>query len=442
MHFRRLKIIVELEQYPKMLHLIKAIFLGLGLLVIGYFLQFIMNMVFTHNLTTSDYGDYNLITNTIFFVGIIFLLGNDQASIKFIPDYFTQKKSELLHGIFIYYARWWWWMMVCVCILGVAIAVWVRRYHSGAHLIWQYLWMIPFSALVNLLGMLLRSRNQGFYSLLTLHVLPPVFLIGAIEMVHYIHHQSITLNEMMWIFLIANLLLVIFVQLMSLYRVIPWEVFKISPQFFNKTWFLVGVQLILGMLIYDGESSIVNITLKLTGHSSAEVGIFSVCMVFFSAMWLTYSACAAVFNPLIEPIMVAKDTARLQILNNMGNATMLGVGAIIFILLLSFGKVFLSWFGADYVQGYSTLLILCGGSLLGLAIGMSTPLLEYTLDDKILMKLTLICSFFIVLAGIPLCKYWGIIGGAIEILLVEVGIAFIYAIKLKQILHIKPFLFF
>ena len=443
MHFFQFKRLQKIEaEYPAVTKLTDESVVAFGIAAIGFFISFMTNMVLTHVLNTADYGDFCLCASVIGFLGGVSLLGNDQSTVKFIPDYFKLIKNTLLHGIMLYYGRYLLIMIAVVLLISWGMYAWMQSPYAldpSGHIVWRYLWIVPFSAVASILAMLLRSFKRSYYALITQNVLPGLLMMLLVGIVYYWTRQKISLDQIMWIYFSSVFGAIIVIQLVGLIKVLPWNIFQESPQYSRKVWFTMGLQLLLSLLVYDGESSIVNVTLKFTGHPSAQIGLFSVAMTIYAAAWLGCAACSSVLNPFISPAADQKDTAALQRLNNIGSAIIFLSGLFLALCFAFFGKVFLGWFGAQYVQAYSALLILSFGSLIAFAGGMTLNLLEYAIDPNVLMKITLQGTIVIILLGIPLCRYFGVNGGAVEVVLIESGLTLLYAYKLKQILKIKPF---
>ncbi len=439
-HFQRLQRIEA--EYPAATKLIDKNVIALGIAVMGFLINSFTNIVLTHILSKTTYGDFSLCASVIGFLGSIVLLGNDQSSIKFIPNYFKSQEYGLLHGILLYYGRS--LLIMTSLVLLINFGMYKLMHSSFAldstrHLVWKYLWIIPFAGVTSIFAMCLRSFKRGFYALITQNVLPGLLMMFVIMIIYYFNRQLFTLNKIMWIYFLTVYLATGLVQILGLFHIVPWQTFQHPSEYNRKMWFTTGVQLLLSALIYDGESSIVNLTLKFTGHSSSEIGSLSVAMTLYVATWLGCSACNAILSPLISPAAANKDIPTLQRLTNIGNTIVFVSGFLLCICFALFGKHYLAWFGKEYVDAYSTLLILSFGSLIAFAGSMSLPLLEYAVPPRILMNLTMIGTGVIVLAGIPLCHYFGIEGAAMEVVLIESGLTLIYAHRLKKDLKIKPF---
>src|SRR3989338_2632699 len=165
----------------------------------GYALTFLLNSILAHALTPVNYGEITAILATATLFTAIILLGNDEASVKFIPDYLSQKDYAHLHRLIRYYYRYVAALCLLLFIIFVGISVLLANSHLSINITVRYLWITPILAMLTFFMMILRSLNAANSSLLTYSILPCLLFAICLEL--FIHFSgTITLRNALFIY--------------------------------------------------------------------------------------------------------------------------------------------------------------------------------------------------------------------------------------------------
>lgn len=154
--------------------------------------------------------------------------------------------------------------------------------------------------------------------------------------------------------------------------------------------------IMLGMLLNSDAVGVYNVALKTTMLSSfLLIAVYSVVGPKFASMW---------------------EQARLNELDDLAKTTTLLMAIIataFFIVFVSMPGLILSLFGAEFLAGRATLMVLAGGQFFVLATGPASHLLIMTGREKAYRNLVFLSAALNALLNIALIPLLGILGAGI-----------------------------
>jgi O-antigen/teichoic acid export membrane protein len=424
------------------LSLIKSIGVDFSIVLLGYILQFLLNSFLTHHLSVSDYGLYSTLMAAIMTVSFIALCGNDEASIRFLPQYLNQKQDDKLLGAIIYYLA----VIVIISIATALIINIVNHYllqvitlSMEDQLILRCLWIIPVYALLELLTTVLRGLQRVYISVVTYYFLFPLFTLIILILLNHKFHHLLSLKNAIEAFIFACLLVII-IQVATLFKSLQHKLAQRAILTFEvKTWFTVGVQLLLTVTLFFMQQSMLSLLLKATHHNAQTIACYNVVYLVASSLWLFSTANGSIIGPSIAPAAKNNDVKTLQKLANTGLLVTVIPGLALYFVFVLWGKPILGHFGEAYRSGYDALLVLSLGNIIGLAMCTPMYLLEYAANTALLVKVTLVGFTCVLGISVAFCYFWGLVGAAASTVLLEISFLIIFSYLLRTRIGIKLF---
>jgi O-antigen/teichoic acid export membrane protein len=147
----------------------------------------------------------------------------------------------------------------------------------------------------------------------------------------------------------------------------------------------------------------------LDAHS---VGIYSVANQFATLVTFAISTTNAVTAPTVSGAFASGDMVRLQHAVRVTSRLSLAFTIPASIVLVCFGRVFLGWFGAEFVDAYYALIILMGGQLVIALCGPVGFLLTMTTYQRAALKIVATTALLQVALIVILSFKFGILGAA------------------------------
>ena len=155
---------------------------SIGIIILGYALRYIVNLILARHLQTAVYGDWAFIFNVITFSSIIVLLGADDASLVFVPEYVVSQSWDKAAGFLERHIK----LIIFMSFLiiaggGMLVSILYLLDRIGDINISNYypvifsFWLIPLAGIVMFNAKLLRSLHCLSWSLVTYRIL--VFLL-------------------------------------------------------------------------------------------------------------------------------------------------------------------------------------------------------------------------------------------------------------------------
>lgn len=427
--------------------LIKQSSISLLIILLSFGLNYAISVILARQLGPTIYGEYAVIISTIQFFSLFILLGADLAITRFLPEYLAAADWNMARGYLQRHFKMIATISVIVLLLGIGIAIAVNFFRDTffieketyLHPVISYIWLIPIFALALFFSKLLRATDHYLLSLIPFTLAFPLLFIAGLTL--YIKYYSFaTIHQVVFILLFA-MLLQLLGQVVAIYFTLPQEIRHVPPKYENKTWINVGIKLMFSGLISIYIYSIGLILLNLLDPEKADVGVFSAILTICSSMWLAFQAVMLIIAQHISPAAKHNDKKTLRQYIKMGTSIITFTNILLMILFIAFGKVILNHFGPHFEIGYASLLIVAGGMVLTSCFCLGLPVLQYSGNQDILIKIVIQAVILLLCASIALIKYFGLMGGAIAIAITQLYFHTACSYYVKKVLQVSPSFF-
>lgn len=164
-----------------------------------------------------------------------------------------------------------------------------------------------------------------------------------------------------------------------------------------------------------------------------QVGIYNVAYKIGSVGFLIIISVSTIITPKFAELYGQKEIDGLKKLIHKSTRLIAVLSVPVVAMLILLGTFILSFFGAEAVSGYATLVVIALGVLFSAMAGNVDQILNMTNNQKIFRNITFGCFFINIALNYVLISGWGILGAAVASLLTNVLINAIalYYIKKK-----------
>ena len=185
---------------------------------------------------------------------------------------------------------------------------------------------------------------------------------------------------------------------------------------FNRSLYAELLTLSLPMMVSQIVSQISNFCghFLLSIFSTPEnVAYISVCLRISIVMSFFIIAVNRVVAPRFASSFQAGDIKQIKNLIATSNKLLLVFSLPVFTVVVIYGKELLSFFGSEFVQAYSALIIISAGQLIASLTGTVVLLLQMTGYQNVVARNVIFSSVISIIIGLFLVPKYGLIGAAI-----------------------------
>jgi O-antigen/teichoic acid export membrane protein len=385
-----------------------------GIKVASLGLAFITNVLLARLLGASGYGTYIYAFTWAGFLAILPSLGLTEYVIREVAVYQAQAEWGLLNGLLR-------WSNLVVLFLSVmaallaAIAGWflgITPQSPVALVFWIALVMIPPWNLTALRQGVMKGLNKVVLGDFPELLIRPILFLGLLGAAYIVWRTQFDAAWVMGLY-VLSVGVSFSAGAWMLFQLLPAEVKASQPVYQPKIWLrnTLPFLLIVCMFIVNQQTDVLMLG-AIKGHDAA--GIYTVVGRGVQLIQFALAAVCAATGPTIAALYATQDIPKLKRVMR-GSVRLLGVGAFaIAISLILFGHLFLSIFGAEFVQGQSALTILSLGYLLDAPTGgLAGLLLLMTGNERDTALGTGITAVLNVVLNSMLIPLWGLEGAAI-----------------------------
>ncbi len=390
----------------------KIVIYLMTLAIFGYLSKYAFNLILTHYLKPSLFGDFNIAQRILGILATLSLLGTNTSSKLFLSNYLQDRHDINIQS----YIKWNTKIIripfaICIIIAISSFAImhmlhiWhvkdIRTYHLTIYM----LWIAPIASMLTLLNTYLLCANypvsyafvansSNFFSM--------VFFL--ILLVFYEAHEITSFK--LFIILSFGLLSLLIVDIILLMKKTPYLFNLIARALTTKhkhliepTWLNMSSRLAINGLFCSLIFTIDLFILKLISPHPESVGYYAVTLTIASSLFVIpqniYITIKAKVNYLL-----ATNEGKKQLEMNI---KALNRFAVIFTLLLGYcilyySKTLLHHFGVSYVQAYPILQILVFGFIIGTFAQPAKTILAYSGQVKGLLFISITeLSFMLIL---------------------------------------------
>jgi len=215
--------------------------------------------------------------------------------------------------------------------------------------------------------------------------------------------------------MVINAIATIVVFIITFYfmtKFLPDSISKIRPKYEIKEWIKVTIPLFmvasLGFILNRTDIIMIGV---LSGTS--EAGIYAVANRIASLVLFGTFSVNAIIAPTIAELYSKFQFERLQFIVKRATRGLILYGIPVFLLLAVFGKDFLKLFGGEFIDGYSSLLILAGANTITTFFGTVMYIMMMTDNQNSAALIMAIVSVLNIILNMLLIPRFGIIGASL-----------------------------
>ena len=370
------------------------------------------HVLLTRLLGTESYGVYCYVISWLTVLVVLAKLGQDAALIRFVPVYRADSNWPALKGLLGRSNR-----LVLLTSLAFSLllagVILTQEQRLDTELKDAFLvgcLVLPLSCLLALREGALQGLKRVVSAQLPARVLIPLFLAFFLGASYLFLARRLNGASALWCALLAHAV-AFTVSSFRLRRLLDDPIRKCEPVYFSRTWFTVGV----GMLLVSGQYLIMNrVDILMLGYLAGRqpVGIYAVAVRLAWLVPFMLEASSAIAAPLISELYAGKRTGELQRLVHLVIWASTVFSGAMFIILVVGGKFFLSIFGPEFTAGYICLVVLAVGQLVNSLTGPSGLLLSMTGHERRLGALLFLALVLNTVLNYLLIPLYGILGAA------------------------------
>ncbi|MCP4178743.1 MAG: amino acid permease [bacterium] len=422
--------------------------------VLAYFIKYVLNIIFTHNLTPAEYGDLAVFLRTVIIISLVLIVGTNNSTKKYFSKYLVKKDLKNIKGFVIWNRH-----IVCRVLIIYIISLFalyiimlilhffgIKNFFSY-HYVYYYLAVAPLAAIAVLLSSYILSNKWPilffFFRKIAVFIVM-LFLVGGGILFYNIKINLYSIG----IFLLLSYIIVILAELIFVGRLSKEHNISESISVNNKAtvdetsekkqWLSDSFRMIGSQLIFNLIWAIDLFILEVVHSSEHDVGYYAAMLVLTNILLITPSAITSFLIPRITHFVSEKKFKELQSNINTINIMNFAILTVMLIILLSFSEELLLVFGAGYNSAEIPFLILCFTYYIASIFVPAGKILTFVETD-LQFKINLIELIIVIVLGISLTWLWGLTGIAVSVLISIIFKSLLTYIVLKKKIPIKPF---
>lgn len=389
--------------------LVKHSFIALLMRMAAAVIAFAMNVVVARKLGAEESGYFFLAVTFATLLATIGRIGADQTVLRYVSVYSAQNNWNMVHAIFKKIAT---WSILPLLVITVIVAICAKPiavyFFSKPELQWPLFYVslsMPFFAAYNVYGMALQGRKKVVFSVSSLKLLTPLFLIFFVWV---LAPQNSTDTAKYYSAACAiNLIIAMYWWYKNSSPASAKEEFD-SKVLWNSCaplWIVA----VMNVITTWGGQFIAGIF-----NNSTEVAQLSVCR---NTTVLISFILMAVNNVSAPRFAVMYKEGKMKELKQYArNATrMMTLAALpITLVLWIFPEFILSLFGQDFEGGASLLRILATGQFISVISGSVGYLLNMTGHEKDMRNVMVLNAILSIVLALILNPIFGAVGSALS----------------------------
>jgi O-antigen/teichoic acid export membrane protein len=197
----------------------------------------------------------------------------------------------------------------------------------------------------------------------------------------------------------------------SLRRVLPEAIRQARPESDGRIWLRSAMSFVFisGMFVVHDRADVIMLGIL---RDSAAIGVYSVAARGAMLIGFVLGAVHTALAPSLSRHFTNGDLQRLRTIMRQSTGLVFASSVPVALVLLVFGKQFLSIFGAEFVQGYAVLVILSAAQLINAATGPVGQLLNMTGHEKDTAMTVGVSAALNIGLNLALIPQWGPVGAA------------------------------
>ena len=338
---------------------------------------FVSNFILVKMAGVSNYGSYVYVFNLLYLLAGFCLLGVDTLLVKKIPVYENTNLSSELKGIIFFGIG----FTIIGSIIMAAISGRIAELTGAMGRTGNINWFVL--AFPGLLFMSLTFINQAslqgfkkvFLSQVTEKLIKPLLLIGLVLALFY-WKKAIDLSGLIWANLVAIGIACIITSIFH-QQSISANLKKVQSKYIFSEWSYSAMTFFLLSILAVLNSRIGIFFIGLSKDND-QVGVYNIISKISEAISFALVIVNFVLSPVIAKLFSSNEMEPLQRLITRASRIVLLFSLPLLVLIIVFKKSILIFFGGEFLEGQTSLLILCSGQLINILCGSAGTLLLMT----------------------------------------------------------------
>lgn len=380
--------------------------------ILGLLLGFALNLIIARYYGARELGVYSIVSSLFAITLILGVLGINTSILRLLPEQIAKYSYNSAYFLF-----WKVFKIVLISSLIVAIGVYTFSWEIAEGLFHKtYLYplfllaafIITFQAIGNLSIASIRAlKNIKLYAFF--QIFNPVVQITVLILLTVFLYQEFNAAYA----LMVSYVLTAIVALYALKKLFAQK--RISTDVVSTMRSKTIVAISLPMMITTVMSFIVAQTdiLMLGAMGSTEsVGIYAIAMKLALLTSFVLASVNIVLAPKISELYYSHKHDELQSVVQKTTKLIALLSLPVVVVLMVFGELILSFFGAEFVIGYMALILLLIGQIFSVFSGSAEFFLNMTGHQKELNIITVLCAILNIVLNYFFIPIYGIEGAA------------------------------
>lgn len=401
-------------------------------------LSFLISLLLAKHLGSDQYGTFSFAFSFIYPLVSFASFGISMLMVREIPFIHSQKTPGLLKGLH----NWSLKVVVLTCLMLTGIVMLIIKYvpatHSGKYTVPILIACIaiPFYGLMNYYSSALRGLGKIVQSQIADNVIRPGgFLLAILFLYFYTNY----FNEYSVIGVsVLSFAVALFFSAILFYKAA--NIRNIAAKYDTRKWWMGLASLSLYNAILSLDSRIDVLMLGVIKEPS-QVGIYTIAHKIALFLYFFLAVMNTVIAPSISRLYGSNQKQKLQEILTKTIRSVMVLSIPAGILIIVFSKWIMAYFGKDFVQGQTALIILCVTQLISISFGSVGIVAIMTGHEKYNSIATVGSIILNILGNLILTPTMGINGTAIS---AAVSITFwniFMFIVVKKKVGVSPWIF-
>jgi len=374
-------------------------------------LTFGLHIVLARILGETEYGIYAYFLTWITIIALFTKLGFDTALVRYIPEYSKSSQWQLLFGVIQRSRRVCGWLaaLISAGLAGILVSGIFDLFTTSWWTFATGLIVLPILVDTHLLQAVLRGLHMVPKNELPDRVIRPAVMLALIAAA-VAFGFALSAPKAMFLHL-CGLLVAYAVAHRWMTRSMPKECRFIRGEFRTRAWLTTAFPL---AGVASMHLALANIDILMIGAliETTDAGVYSVAARVAVFVIFALTAVNAIAAPVIAENFNSSSRNALQRLLTRSAQLNLVFAGLVALALGLFGRGILEWFGPQFVEGYTALIILCMGHVVNAACGSVGSMMTMTGHERAAAKILLGAVAINLIANILLIPIWGMVGAA------------------------------
>jgi O-antigen/teichoic acid export membrane protein len=364
-------------------------------------------------LGAEEYGWYVLILAWVQILIVPAVCGFDTAVLKFTSTAVAERDWGQLRGLLTFSFS---TVLGISTVMVLCAAAVLAFYDLGLsddrrHAMFVALALVPIMAVTPLAGESLRGLKKMLLASGITKILRPSMLLA----IAFVMSRQLTADMTATEVLIANTIAAIIALAAicaMLWKLLPSPVFHSQAHYEKRLWIKVALPMVFMSAMYIILAKI-DIIMLGKFASPRDAGIYAATSRLTEIVGFGLAAVNSIAAPMLAEHFANRDFAKLQLTLSWSARLAAGFTVIASVVLWLGGDIILSWFGAEFVVGYSALLILLIGAIASSFAGPVGYMLTMAGEQILAAFIIFGTAILNIVMNLILIPKYGIIGAAI-----------------------------